>query len=367
MNEKSEISNQTLGEVVPVQSWWMRMLRDWWMPTTQEMLRKAERKMRGGFGGPVTARSVSIGPSPFMPQCQVWTLSANTESKNTPLLLLHSFGSGSALWATNLCALAEDRPVYAIDILGFGRSSRVEFPSDAVTAEKMFVESVELWRQAVGLERFIPVGHGFGGFLAASYSIKCPERVPHLVLVDPWGFSERPLDVDEHSAIPIWAKVLGTFASYFHPMAIVRLAGPMGPWVVAKLRPDLTNKFQPQIASADVADYLYHCNCQVPSGEAAFHRLMQGFGWAKYPMVGRLEALRRETDITLIHGSRSWLDRDPGFRIKYSRPESFVDVQVIQGAGHHVYADRAANFNQVLAKLSARVDNCIEGFKGALN
>ena len=24
------------------------MLRDWWMPTTQEMLRKAERKMRGG-------------------------------------------------------------------------------------------------------------------------------------------------------------------------------------------------------------------------------------------------------------------------------------------------------------------------------
>ena len=53
-------------------------------------------------------------------------------------------------------------------------------------------------------------------------------RVPHLVLVDPWGFSERPLDVDEHSAIPIWAKVLGTFASYFHPMAIVRLAGPMG-------------------------------------------------------------------------------------------------------------------------------------------
>ena len=52
---------------------------------------------------------------------------------------------------------------------------------------------------------------------------------------------------------------------------------------------------------------------------------------------------------------------------KKKNPFKKQTAQVIQGAGHHVYADRAANFNRVLAKLSASVDSCIEGFKGALN
>ena len=31
---------------------------------------------------------------------------------------------------------------------------------------------------------------------------------------------------------------------------------------------------------------------------------MAGFGWAKYPMVQRMDALRQEVPITLIYGSR---------------------------------------------------------------
>ena len=64
------------------------------------------------------------------------------------------------------------------------------------------------------------------------------------------------------------------------------------------------------------------------SGETAFHHLMSGFGWAKYPMINRLDSMQKEVPITLIYGSRSWVDRDPGFKILYSRPDSYVDVQV---------------------------------------
>ena len=40
-----------------------------------------------------------------------------------------------------------------------------------------------------------------------------------------------------------------------------------------------------------VSDYIFHCNGHSPTGEAAFHRLMTGFGWAKSPLLPRLGKL----------------------------------------------------------------------------
>ena len=78
----------------------------------------------------------------------------NVESSSkTPLVLLHGMGSGVALWVLNLDYLALGRPVYAIDVLGFGRSSRVSLSSDPAEAEMQFVQSLEEWRQAVGIDR----------------------------------------------------------------------------------------------------------------------------------------------------------------------------------------------------------------------
>uniref|UniRef100_A0A2P2I194 1-acylglycerol-3-phosphate O-acyltransferase ABHD5 n=1 Tax=Hirondellea gigas TaxID=1518452 RepID=A0A2P2I194_9CRUS len=352
--------DDVIMEVQNHQASWMS---NWfkWCPTSMELLREAEKRILENLTTLGAGKYVELSCIPDMEKesSQVWTLRANTGSPNTPLLLLHGFGSGSALWCLNIDALAAHRPVYAMDILGFGRSSRPKFHSDAIHAEKQFISSIEGWREALGLEKFILLGHSFGGFLAASYAIKYPDRVAHLVLADPWGFPERPLDVDERYNLPLWAKALGTVAQYFNPLSILRLAGPLGPGILQKARPDMTKKFAGLLPNADEAipSYLYHCNAQTPSGESAFHSLMSGFGWAKFPMFHRLDALQQEVPITLIYGSRSWVDRDPGFQIKYSRQNSYVDVQILQGAGHHVYADRADRFNTLVNKIGKHVDS----------
>lgn len=49
---------------------------------------------------------------------KIWTISLNTESKNTPLVLLHGFAAGIGFWVRNLDSLSRDRPVYAMDLLG---------------------------------------------------------------------------------------------------------------------------------------------------------------------------------------------------------------------------------------------------------
>lgn len=139
------------------------------------MLRAAEKRILSFLKIPYRGWYVDIGPVVGEAD-KVWTISMNTESPKTPLVMLHGLGAGVGLWVLNLDSLAKHRPVYAIDILGFGRSSRPNFSSDAMTAEKQLVKSVEEWRREMNLEEMILLGHSMGGFIAASYAISHPNR-----------------------------------------------------------------------------------------------------------------------------------------------------------------------------------------------
>lgn len=56
--------------------------------------------------------------------------------------------------------------------------------------------------------------------------------------------------------------------------------------------------------------------------------MMQGFGWAKNPIVNRMDQMSEDIPITLIYGSRSWVDNSAGETIKQKRNNSYVNVQV---------------------------------------
>lgn len=152
---------------------------------------------------------------------EIWTLSANRDNKNTPLVLVHGFAAGLAFWLQNLDAFAEKRPVYALDLLGFGKSSRPHFSRDPETIEMQFCESIERWRQVMQIPKMILLGHSFGGFLSTSYATKYPEHVEHLILADPWGFNQKP----DLSDKPLWQKSLITIFGKVPPLGIVRAAG----------------------------------------------------------------------------------------------------------------------------------------------
>lgn len=68
------------------------------------------------------------------------------------------------------------------------------------------------------------------------------------------------------------------------------------------------------------------------SGEAAFHCLMTGFGWAKNPMLKRIDDLDPALAITVLYGSRSWVDNSTGSVLSESRPDSKTYVQVRKAA-----------------------------------
>lgn len=55
-------------------------------------------------------------------------------------------------------------------------------------------------------------------------------------------------------------------------------------------------------------------------------------------------------------GSKSWIDSGPAYEIQVRRPDSYVDVQLLSGAGHHVYADVSEAFNELCSSISDIID-----------
>ncbi|KAG7476094.1 hypothetical protein JOB18_045055 [Solea senegalensis] len=324
-----------------------------WCPTSQSHLQTAEDMILRCVDSPFSKQHVPISSGNLL-----WTLSfSNTNVKHkTPLVLLHGFGGGVGLWAQNLDALSQNRHVFTLDLLGFGQSSRPQFSSDAQEAEDQFVESIEQWRAKMGLESMILLGHNLGGYLAVSYSIKYPGRVKHIVLVEPWGFPERPDTEEADRPIPMWIKALGAMFSPFNPLASLRVVGPLGPTLVQTLRPDFKRKFSTMFTDNTVSDYIYHLNVQTPSGETAFKTMTVPYGWAKRPMLHRMDQLEPDIPITIIYGSRSSVDSCSGITIKEMRPRSHVEIITIRGAGHYVYADQPEDFNHRVLQACDKVD-----------
>uniref|UniRef100_A0A0C9REI2 ABHD4 protein n=1 Tax=Fopius arisanus TaxID=64838 RepID=A0A0C9REI2_9HYME len=194
------------------------------------MLRAAEKKILSCLKNAYRGWYVDIGPCVGTAD-KIWTIALNEDAPNTPIVLLHGLGAGVALWCLNLDSLSTERPVYAMDLLGFGRSSRPTFSNEAKEAETQLVRSVEEWRREMQLEKFVLLGHSMGGFLAASYAINYPERVKHLILADPWGFPEKPADAHARYQVPFWVKAIAYMIQPLNPLWAVRVAGPFGEFI----------------------------------------------------------------------------------------------------------------------------------------
>lgn len=69
---------------------------------------------------------------------------------------------------------------------------------------------------------------------------------------------------------------------------------------------------------------LLHCH----SGETAFKNMTIPYGWAKRPMLHRIDQLQPEIPITIIYGSRSSVDSNSGSTIRALRPYSHVEIIV---------------------------------------
>ncbi|PAV61823.1 hypothetical protein WR25_26352 isoform C [Diploscapter pachys] len=273
------------------------------------------------------------------------TLASTDSTAEHPVVLVHGFGAGSAIWCANMAAITTRHIVHAIDLLGFGRSSRPKFSAKPEEAEQQMVDAIEEWRKQMGIQKMYLVGHSFGGYLSTSYALKYPERIEHLVLVDPWGYAEA----EERQLSRRLTLIVGII-SLFNPLTTLRVSGPFGPKLVKKARPDLGVRY-PSENPDDIYEYIYRCNSQSPTGETAFKSMMAKLGWAKNPMLHRFPDMHEAVPVTFIHGGQSWISADPAYALKDQLPNNKINIHILENAHHHVYADARDEFNELVRRI----------------
>ena len=92
-----------------------------------------------------------------------------------------------------------------------------------------------------------------GAFIAAAYALRHPDRVSHLILADPWGFSPRPFNPQG-----IAFKMLRL--SYFNPLGFMRKCGPViGAYVSIVRNKNKINMIK------------FGIKCRAKTGEACSH------------------------------------------------------------------------------------------------
>jgi L-proline amide hydrolase len=131
----------------------------------------------------VDARPVTEGRIPFCGSSTWYRVVGDREDEGRlPLLCLH--GGPGAGWhhLEPYEQLAEGRRVVFYDQLGCGNSA-VEEPHDpAMWTTELYVEEVDVVREALGLERVVVLGQSWGGMLALAYAQTQPPGVAGLVV-----------------------------------------------------------------------------------------------------------------------------------------------------------------------------------------
>ncbi len=118
----------------------------------------------------------------------VYYVKAGENSQRPPLLLVHGFGASTDHWRKNISELSKDFEVYAIDLLGYGRSAK---PKLEYTGNLWRDQLNDFINQVIG-RKAVLAGNSLGGYASLCLAAQRPDAAAGLVLLNSAGpFSEN--------------------------------------------------------------------------------------------------------------------------------------------------------------------------------
>jgi pimeloyl-ACP methyl ester carboxylesterase len=246
-----------------------------------------------------------------------------------PVLFVHGLGGNWTAWLENLPAVARGRRVIAVDLPGFGQSP----PSSDGISIPGYARTLQRFIEAMGLDELILVGNSLGGWVAAELTLREPERVRALALVDAAGIVPTRPERWKSVAAMTGAELGAPYAPRFRQAVASRrrLRAMALKYTVAK----------PGALAADLV-YMALPTAPDPGFGPAFTAARRSWSDAWCDQLTEIDCP------TLI----VWGEADSLLPLRhareYARRIRTSELHVIPGSGHLPMLERPAQFNRRL-------------------
>lgn len=265
------------------------------------------------------------------------------------LIMVHGYGAGLGFFIKNFSSLTRSKwIIHAIDLLGYGCSSRPRFtPKSVPEVEAWFHDSFETWfaKRQIPKNNTLIMAHSMGAYLMASYGInKDPNFCRKLVMVSPGGIIDHKFKIQ----IPKYFERL--WEHNVSPFSLVRNSHFYG----SKLVSGWTYRRFAKLPMNEIEllhKYTYGIFQAPGSGEYMLNYLLKPGASPRLPMINRpIEKLKCETD--WWYGTEDWMNIKGGQVCSEKLRAIGISSNVLEiaNSGHHIYLDNPKTFNYLLHK-----------------
>jgi len=119
--------------------------------------------------------------------------------KGSVVVLVHGLGGFIENWERNIDALAQRHRVYALDLLGFGRTDKLPLVKDVNVLVKFLADFLV----TQNIDRASFIGNSLGGGLVLAFALEHPGMVEKLVLVDNAGMGRDVIPDFKFCSLPL--------------------------------------------------------------------------------------------------------------------------------------------------------------------
>jgi pimeloyl-ACP methyl ester carboxylesterase len=129
------------------------------------------------------------------------------EGEGSPVILIHGVSNSIEDWLLNFKVLAEQHQVFALDLIGHGRTDKPLSASYRIPDLARFVID---FMDAANIKCAHVVGHSLGGAIALTMAMNSSSYVDKLVLVDSAGLAQDCAIILRLVSVPGLGELMGT-------------------------------------------------------------------------------------------------------------------------------------------------------------